>query len=211
MGPIGFLFYLGATVWVCAAYMVVRKIKPNWGKALVIAAFVLVPTADAVYGRIKLKQLCEAEGGVKIYRTVEGVEGFYNASFPSPDWLTTYGYRFVEGKDYRDGKSMRIRLGPDGKVIEEKNVVPQSKYRYELSLEEIGIGYLRFDIRIRDLQTKEILARDLIFIYKGGWAERFLAGFSDDPTWSAADCRDVTDQPQMGQEQFITRTLKPAK
>src|SRR3989304_2288943 len=121
MVPLLVLFLLGASVWVWVAYKVVRRIKPNWGKALAVAVFVLIPTADAVYGRIKLKQLCEAEGGVKIYRTVEGVEGFYGFPMsPAPEWLTKHGYRFLEGTDYPDGKPMRMKLGPDGKVIEEK-------------------------------------------------------------------------------------------
>ena len=203
------LFLLGASVWVWVAYKVVRRIKPNWGKALAVAVFVLIPTADTVYGRIKLKQLCEAEGGVKIYRTVEGVEGYFDGVWgPTPEWLTKYGYRFVEGKD-RDGKPMRIKLGPDGKVIEEMNVVPQSRHQYEYSGAEFGNGYFRGESRIRDLQTKEILSRYVDIIYQGGWVERFL--FYDGGPGFAAFCKDVTDQPPIERDYLISRTLKPAK
>ena len=65
-------------------YRVVRKVlkrvKPYWGKALVIVIALLIPTADAVYGRHKLKRLCAQESGLHIYRVVEGVKGFESLS-----------------------------------------------------------------------------------------------------------------------------------
>jgi hypothetical protein len=207
MVPLLVLLLLGVYLWV--AYKVVRRINPNWGKALAVAVFVLIPTADAVYGRIKLKQLCEAEGGVRIYRTVEGVEGFYDERWsPDPEWLTNYGFRFLEGKG-PDGNSLRIKLGPDRKVFEERNVVPESRYQYEYSGAEFGNGYFRGESRIRDLQTKEILSRYVDIIYQGGWAERFLS-YDGGPGF-AAFCKDVTDQSPIGHGGLISRTLKPAK
>ena len=72
----GLLGLLLIGLYIGGAYKIVQWIKPIWGKTLAVVVVVLIPTADAVYGRIKLKQMCEADGGLKIYRTVEGVEGF---------------------------------------------------------------------------------------------------------------------------------------
>ena len=41
-----------------AVRKVLKRVKPYWGKALVIVIALLIPTADAVYGRYKLKRLC---------------------------------------------------------------------------------------------------------------------------------------------------------
>lgn len=78
MGGLLVLVLIGLYVW--GAYKIVRRTPPIWAKALVVIAAVLIPTADAVYGRYKLKQICAAEGGLRIYRVVEGVAGFDNPS-----------------------------------------------------------------------------------------------------------------------------------
>jgi len=62
MGGLAVLLLLGFYLW--GAYKIVRLAKPRWAKALVILVVILIPTADAVYGRIKLRQMCEAEGGL---------------------------------------------------------------------------------------------------------------------------------------------------
>ena len=187
-------------------------IRPRWGKVIAIIVFALLPTADGYYGRIKLKQMCVEEGGLKIYKTVEGVEGFDIGQLgPTPEWLTKSGYRFVEGRRLGGG-TMRLSLKPDGKILEEIDLDPRelkSRYRFEFPGGRFGAGYIRATDLIRDLQTNEILSRYVNIGYEGGWAERFLAGFSDAGSGFAGACQEGDDQFDI--VKFITGTLKPAK
>ena len=45
-------------------------------KAVALAVMLLIPTTDAIYGRYKLKQMCAAEGGLKVYRVAEHGGGY---------------------------------------------------------------------------------------------------------------------------------------
>jgi hypothetical protein len=122
MGGLLVLALIAGYIW--GAAKLFKHVGPYWAKALVVVAAILIPTADAVYGRIKLKQMCEAEGGLHIYRVVEGAEGFDALSLgPDDEWILKYGYRFVEG-DEINGKKSRLSLQPDGKVVREVGVTP---------------------------------------------------------------------------------------
>lgn len=205
MGGLFVLFLLGLYIW--GAYKIVRWIRPVWGKALVVVAVLLIPTADAVYGRIKLKQMCEADGGLKVFRTAEGVEGFRVAHRPETEWLTKYGYKFVEGQDSA-GKPMRLSLGPDGKIVEERDVQLKSRYGFEYSGRDFGAGYARGESVIRDLHTREVLARNLNFSYEGGWIERFVAGIVSAKAFSGA-CQSGANR--IWPDQIVNQTLKPIR
>lgn len=206
MGGLFVLFLLAIYIW--GAYKIVRWIKPVWGKTLVVVAILLIPTADAVYGRIKLKHICETEGGLKVYKTVEGVEGFFiDRLGATPEWITKYGYRFVESKGV-GGRPMRLSREQDGRIVAEENIVPRSKYRYEYSGTNFDIGYARGEKRIRDLQTNEIFARYVDFSYEGGWAERLVGRISDAGSGFVGNCQYGADTISL--YQFVSETLKPA-
>jgi hypothetical protein len=199
-------------LWIAAIYLLLAawityKVRSWWVKSVVAIALLLIPTADAVYGRIKLKQMCEAEGGLKIYKTVEGVEGLYvDRLGATPEWVTKYGYRFVEGEDV-SGKPVRLSGGPAGKIVEEKNVALKSQYRYEYSGGDFGIGYAYDEQRVRDLQTNEILARARNISYEGGWVERFVASLYAAKGYAGA-CQEGRDTISL--YKIVNETLKPA-
>jgi len=176
------------------------------GDQFLILIFILIPTVDAIYGRIKLKQMCAAEGGLKIYRVVEGVEGFeYGNSRPSDSWITEYGYKFVEGKGL-EGKPMRLRLKSDGKISEEPDAVMQSRYRYEYFGSDFGVGYTQVEQQIKDLKTNEVLARTRNISYEGGWAERLIAGIYASKGYAGA-CQEGADR--IWPDQIVRLTLIP--
>lgn len=105
MGGLAVLLIIAAYIGLACA--IAYKIKSKKWKIVAIVAAILVPTTDAVVGRLYLQHLCATKGGFKIYRVVEGVEGFYDGRWrPTSEWLTKYEYRFVEGKDL-DGKPRR--------------------------------------------------------------------------------------------------------
>lgn len=77
MSGSGVLFFIGLYFFI--AYKVVGAVKTKALKGLAIVIFALIPTADAVVGRIYLQHLCATEGGLKINRVVNGVEGFISS------------------------------------------------------------------------------------------------------------------------------------
>lgn len=205
MGGLLVLLLAGLYLWI--AYVTIRKVPKAWGKVLALVVAVLIPTADAVYGRIKLRQMCEAEGGLKIYRKVDGVEGLHMGKLsPTPEWITKYGFRFVEGESH-GSKPMRLGRGTDGNLVEERNVVLRSRYRYEDSGGNIGNGYSYDEQRIRDLQTNEILARARNIGYEGGWVERQVAGLYAAKGFAGA-CMEGAEI--VLPSRIVTETLKPA-
>jgi hypothetical protein len=182
MGGLAVLFLLG--LYLVLAVLAIVKVKPIWAKGLVLLAALLIPTADAVYGRYKLKQMCAAEAGLKVYRVAHGVEGFMRDS-ADEYWIKKYGYQFTEGKNspnyYRFSKQ-------NGQIIREDNVTPKSKYRLRKNDYGERDMYLHNQYLIEDIATGEILATDTQFTFNGGWGERFLAQFSDAGGGNVAWC-----------------------
>ena len=79
-------------------YKIVKAIKSKRYKWLAIAILSLIPTADAVVGRIYLQHLCSIEGGLKVYRVAKGVEGFMisGGGGDGDIYVEKYGYKFTE-------------------------------------------------------------------------------------------------------------------
>ena len=141
--------YVGVAV--VLAWLLARRRQTPKAKAiaatLTLLVFALIPTWDILPGRLYFNHLCATEGGLKIYKTVEGVEGFYLDSadtkliehllipnsklqlFGRAQWLDGIheqdaviatpkdAYRFVETG--REGNYYKYRLGPDRKIIKE--------------------------------------------------------------------------------------------
>jgi hypothetical protein len=202
MGGLLVLALIGGYIW--GATKLFKRAGTYWTKALIIVAALLIPTADAVYGRIKLKQMCEAEGGLHIYRVVEGVEGFFDAGPPDDEWIFKYGYRFVEGNEI-GGKSSRLSLHPDGKIVKEVGVTPIAKYGYEYDKGDSRDIFDRSGTHIRVRNTDEILSRYVNISYSGGWFERFVNGLY------AARGTAGTCGPVVSVHEIVGKTLKPIK
>ena len=175
MGGVLILF-LG-TLYIWGAAKVVGLVKPNGAKVLLILVFVLIPTADAIYGRIKLHQMCEAEGGLRIYRVVEGVEGFYQSSWPEKTWISEYGFTFSEGVGDASGLSTdRLVLQPNGQIELEKNVQKRSQYRLRFQNGEVSDIYTATEMLVETIDGKDVLGRMTNFSFAGGWVEQAIAG-----------------------------------
>ena len=203
MGGLLILFLAGLYIW--GTNKLVRRIQPIWGKALIVIAAILIPTADAVYGRYKLKEMCAAEGGLHIYRVVEGVAGFDNPKFqPDEGWLTKHGYKFIEGKEL-SGKRFRLSLRPDGTFLREEDITPISEYVYEDEHGNDKDIYSRYEQRIRVRATSEILSKAVNISYEGGWLERFAAGVYAAKSY-AGSCQEGADR--IWPDQIVMQTLK---
>ena len=188
-----------------AVRKVLKRVKSYWGKALVIVIALLIPTADAVYGRHKLKRLCAQEGGLHIYRVVEGVKGFESPSIrPDKAWLSAGEYQFMEGED-SPGKYSRLSLRPDGTYLREVDITPVSEYVYEYIPGGIKNIYSKAEQRVYVRATGEVLGRYVNIYYAGGWVERAINGL-----YAAHGNSGMCEPHFMHSEDFILKVLKPA-
>jgi len=202
MGGLAVLFLLG--LYFVLSVIAVVKVKPLWAKGLVLLVALLLPTADAVYGRHKLKQMCAAEGGLKVYRVAENVEGFM-ASAADDYYIKTYGYQFVEAERSK-GKYYRVSQQGEDIVIEE-NVVPLSKFMRHISpLKTYKEFYWIQKFTIGTFPDGEALAEDTQISFEGGWAERFLGQFSGAGAGAVASCANRRFET----EKLTTTILKPS-
>lgn len=176
MGGLAVFVLIG--LYIFAGYKLVKSIRLGYPKWLAIAALVLIPTADAVLGRIYLQHLCATEGGLKVYRVAQGVEGFMTDSRDvSGMYVEKYGYKFSEGTPV-NGRVNRYSKN-NGQIVKEKDVLPKSKYRLRaISTGENNI-YLKQALIVETFPGAEVLATDTQIGFNGGWALRFLGGFSD--------------------------------
>ena len=98
---IGFYVFLSKFI-VKKVYEKTQSVKMKY---IALAVMVLIPTWDIVLGYPIYKYLCVTEPRVKVYKTVDNVEGFYvgelDANYPYPPYK---GYRY---KDYKDEKSSK--------------------------------------------------------------------------------------------------------
>lgn len=164
------VFYVGLSL------LLIIKVKPIWVKIIVLAMAILWPTADAVYGRYKLKQMCEAEGGVKIYRVAHNVKGFMT-NVADSSYIQNYGYQFVEANGKR-GTYYRVSL-QGGEIVMENKVVPISKFQVKFTRPDRTKEYRRYTYSIETFPNgDETLATTTNISFRGGWAEKFLAKFA---------------------------------
>ena len=95
MGGLGVLLVVGLYLFV--AYKVVNSAQTRKGRWLLVALMTLIPTADAIVGRLYLHHLCSTEGGLKVNRVVNDVDGFITDSAATDEWIKGHGYQFTEG------------------------------------------------------------------------------------------------------------------
>lgn len=80
------LVALGVYVYVAKVVVqfVGRRTQSNLAKYATIAVFVLIPTWDIIPGRLYFNHLCEKDGGIKVFKTVE-VDKSYLTPNGQPD------------------------------------------------------------------------------------------------------------------------------
>jgi len=199
------LFLMGLYIWI--AYKVVRRVSPVWGKALLVLVFVLIPTADAVYGRIKLRQMCEAEGGLNINRVVGRVEGFLIDQGASDIWIKNNGYLYNEGGERPDQRVNRYVLR-DGAIALEWNVPSLARYEVRFVSPSKREQFERDEYLVRDRKNDDVLGKYVQIGFRGGWVEQLLGGFSDAGAGWAASCG---QQDPRILESLVLKTLKPTQ
>ena len=88
---IALMVLVAATVYLVIGSFIVKRIPNKWGKGVAIIVMLLIPTGDAIVGRIYLNHLCSTEAGVKAYRTVELPAEYWDA-LGGPKFLASNGF-----------------------------------------------------------------------------------------------------------------------
>jgi len=185
MGGLGFL--LTIILYVVIAIFVVRAFKRPRARIIAAVVAILLPTTDAIVGRIYLSHLCKTEGGIVVKKTSHEARGFriHGGVFAAHDssealrvWLNRYGVSFIEGQYKNDGTVDRVSLDNQS-VKRERDVQPQSTIELAFKPADLDKLYPRDVDILRDTRTGEVLGSYTMIGFAGGWAERLLARFSD--------------------------------
>lgn len=202
---IGLSILLAVVVYVWLARFVARRIENRAAKYTVIAIFILIPTWDVIPGKLYFNHLCENEAGLKIYKTVEGVEGYRVYSLASglgPEALKKYGYKYEERDE--GNQLYRYTLGPDGKIVRQEIVSSISRYAVDATgWVPLLWNVIRSQIFIIDQQTKERLAGMTYFSTGGNWLQMLFHPFLGGQSECGAAVYPT--------EELYLQTLKPAK
>jgi hypothetical protein len=79
MDGLAFLVVCGLYVYLAkiAAQFVRRRTESPLAQYVTIAVFVLIPTWDIIPGRLYHQHVCETQGGVQVYKTVEVDQAYF--------------------------------------------------------------------------------------------------------------------------------------
>ncbi len=178
---------------IVATYVVVKFVGKRGAskRGKIIAAlmtlfiFWLIPFWDWIPTIIYHKHLCNTEAGVKIYRTVEGVEGFLGEG----PWPLSNGYHYGYGNNHLGGY-VRFRNNPDKTSfkpwIEEPALEPPV---YGVKFEQLKLGKWnawKLVHTIYVIKTDEVLATFIDFgstaadpnVPMSEWRKPWLSGRS---------------------------------
>lgn len=188
------------TVFVARTFSDVPKTKA----VLVIVTaliFLLIPIWDVVPGQLYFHHLCETEGGLKIYKTAEDVDGFYQTEGGAGVAQSTlkYGYKFIEGTS-PVGDFARYTLGPGGRLLQENITKPTSKYVVTRTTESRSFNVSKISYRISGISGEQYAVMSSIS-HAGNWLQvkfKPLLGHGGDCPSPASTFRD-----------FYTKTLRP--
>lgn len=154
-----------------ALFITSRFTKTTKAKLIVFAVWSLIPTWDVIIGYPIYWYLCKYESGMKIYKTVDNVEGFYvgEKSKEYEPYEPYAGYRFIDYKEKVTGKyyhsywidsntsNLCIPIGDDAWVGQGKLYSAAFKQGKCIVKEEIKVeeaSRLWFDSDSMDRQTK---------------------------------------------------------
>jgi len=133
---IGLLILAVLYAYILLANFIVKKVyektQSKKKKYIALAIMILIPTWDVILGFPVYAFLCATQSGVKIYKTVDNVEGFYVGE--SESILIAYqftdkdqSYHFIDYKDETNGKYYRS-YWKDNNIS--KNCISYGEHKY---------------------------------------------------------------------------------
>lgn len=177
------LFYVSIVLWMLI------KIRPWWGKILVLIVAVLIPTADDYYYKHQLARYCETEAGYDIYSHASKESGlFHNGYIGHPDHLELVPLRFVEFYDSVADTIVRYERQESGDIetIVTSNIASSFDFFRKEAKEP---PFLKTELLIVERKSGEVFGRLTDVNYYGGWFSRNLLGsIADSGPTLVADC-----------------------
>lgn len=170
---LGLVLYVSLAIFL--AWFLPRHFDPGRAKVIattvILLGFALIPTWDIIPGRLYFNHLCETEGGVRVFRTVEGVEGFYY--FPGAEIrrevLEHYGYKFIEvganGSFFRYFKA-------SNNLAKKKIGELKSEFGVKHNRETLFWNIKKYAEQIVRLDGGEVLATKIQYEYEGSWIQK---------------------------------------
>jgi len=170
---IGIIFLAVLGGYVFLARLIMKRMPSRKARYIVAAIFILIPTWDMIPSWLYLEYLCKTEGGLKIYKTVDNVEGFYEEDYyyQKENVLKTYGYKYLESREIGTGKFIRYVLGENSQITKEEVNNPISNFEFigrNINM-RLPLTIYKDEYIIRDIRTKEILSMMKHFHSSGGW------------------------------------------
>lgn len=164
--------YLAVAIW-----LVVKS--PGWWRLVALFAVVLIPTADALWGRYAtLPRVCR-DAGLKVYAKAS-IEGGLQFNGAADDYyIIKYGFPFVEGRDAAGTYYRFSRIEGEDKALFERSVQPRARYLVSLEVLHPTAKVTGAVLRVRDAKTGNASGEIVDYGFDGGWAERLLSSFSD--------------------------------
>jgi hypothetical protein len=209
----GLAILLIFAIYVVGALWLAYKVKRWPRKALVLVLAFLLPTADTFLGMTYVEHLCDRDGGLKVFRVVENVDGVLGLA-PNKATLDRTGYRFIEldrrpagdpSRSYR-----RVERLSSGEVAESFEASPKASYELVSEHRRVNLFLVQYgvlDDLVRDRVSGEVLARYRRIGGGAGLAVRFLGQFSDAGFAAAASCPPPNERVHM--EALAILALKP--
>lgn len=206
---LGLMIIGGLVLYIMIAIKVTSYVmnKTDKTKYAVITAllFFLIPTWDLILGYPIYWYLCKHEAGIKIYKTVDNVKGFYVGEQDDEIPVDPYaGYRFIDYKNKKEGKYYRsywldnntsdlcVPVGiyrysnyaeavAKGKCIAKQELKESEVSRWELGDSVNGYTTVipfyinRGTTRIMDRHTSKPLAELVFYSFGQGWVISLLS------------------------------------
>lgn len=169
--------------------------------------FWLIPFWDWIPTVVYHKHLCDTEAGAKIYRSVEGVEGYINGYYGD-------GYKYYDRYEGygADRYIVRVRPSPKGTVPLEivERITDPSSYAVKYEQVKLKLNAVKVMHTIYVTGTSEILATLTDFGYTAAdpnvsmseWRKPWLSGHS---------CFGNNGEDRKLLKKLILQTLKPVK
>lgn len=199
--PALFIYFVGGFVLcVFLGIFFARKISILLGIFVFFTSFAQL-YGNEIYANRQWKTICK-EAGSHVYRQVY-VNGFMHGneitSEEAKRYMTSYGYKYVEGVEVRYYRLNKIEalyrysLDKNGEIIREAISEPISKFVYRWESNKYITPYIyRSRIEVADIKTGELLGVDQSFATRGGIVMRWLTkNFFGDDVGSAQSCRGI--------------------
>jgi len=175
----GLLLIILLLTYTACTFWLLGKVRPIWGKGLLLAAAILLPTADEIYYHDKLESYCKNEAGFKVYRTITRREGLIDqsASAHPYDYLARHPVGFVEWVEKRGNENYYWHAEKLSDRSYGKRPIASYTAEYEFTrTERDKKPFIEIEMAIVNRKDGVLAGRFVTLNYYGGWVYQYLLG-----------------------------------